>query len=254
MKFDINNFPEGVNVTVRYIDSMDWVMDTQVKGYLPLYATGVYRCFDLSEVDMTQVTNIYVIDGYKLFYWPPDKKDVVINMPKIENLTTFKLMYNSYFYPSDNSLTFNLDSCTTMTYLMNDSATLDKLIINGNATPTNITYPGGYHIECKELHINLDCSALTTLRLTASSYWIDTLTYFSGLPNQKISLTSYGLDRMRYLSYESCISVMENLYDFTGNGQTPTSSQGKLKVHANFLTTVGDEISIATNKGWTVTT
>lgn len=253
MEFDINNFPEGVNVTVRYIDAMDWVMDKQVKGDLPLYYTGYYRCFDLSEVDMTQVTNISAIDESNLFYWPPDKKDVVINMPKVQNLTTFKLLYNSSFYPSDNSLTFNLDSCTTMTYLMADSVILDKLIINGNATPTNITYPGGYQLQCEELHINLDCSALTTLRLTASSYWSD-ITYFSGLPNQKISLTSYGIDRMRYLSYESCISVMESLYDFTGNGQTPTSSQGKLKVHANFLTTVGDEISIATSRGWTITT
>lgn len=48
--------------------------------------------------------------------------------------------------------------------------------------------------------------------------------------------------------------LIEGLYDFTGNNQTPSSSQGKLKVHANFLAKVGDEISIGTNKGWTITT
>ena len=46
--------------------------------------------------------------------------------------------------------------------------------------------------------------------------------------------------------------VTNNLYDFSGNGETPNSNQGRLKVHANFLDKVGEEISIATNKGWTV--
>lgn len=58
---------------------------------------------------------------------------------------------------------------------------------------------------------------------------------------------------MPNLTYESCISILNNLYDFTGNGETPNSSQGKLKVHQNFLGKVGDKISIGINKGWTIT-
>ena len=57
---------------------------------------------------------------------------------------------------------------------------------------------------------------------------------------------------MPNLTYESCISILNNLYDFTGNGETPDNNQGKLKVHPNFLTTVGDEISIGVAKGWTI--
>lgn len=82
-----------------------------------------------------------------------------------------------------------------------------------------------------------------------------TLTYFGGFKNQKLSIdNTYFLTRCPNLTRESCLAIVNNLYDFTGNSQTPTSTQGKLKVHANFLTALGDDISIATNKGWTITT
>lgn len=61
---------------------------------------------------------------------------------------------------------------------------------------------------------------------------------------------NYGLVTCPNLTYQSCINVLNGLYDFIGNGSTETRT---LKVHANFLTTVGDEISIGTNKGWTIT-
>ena len=57
---------------------------------------------------------------------------------------------------------------------------------------------------------------------------------------------------MTALSYESCISILNNLYDFTGNGETPDNSQGHLKVAQSFIDTVGDEISIGTLKGWVI--
>ena len=79
------------------------------------------------------------------------------------------------------------------------------------------------------------------------------LTYFGGYIGRKASVdNAYQFAKMPNLTYESCISILNNLYDFVGNNETPSSSQGKLKVHPNFLTTVGDEISIATNKGWQI--
>ena len=65
--------------------------------------------------------------------------------------------------------------------------------------------------------------------------------------------SDYNLNSLPNLTYESCINVLNGLYDFTGNGETPSSSQGKLKVHQNFLDKVGDEISIGTSKGWSIT-
>ena len=80
------------------------------------------------------------------------------------------------------------------------------------------------------------------------------LTDFGGLIGLKASMDgNYGFEKCPNLTYESCINILNGLYDFTGNGVTPTSNEGKLKVHSNFLTTVGDEISIGTAKGWTIT-
>lgn len=80
------------------------------------------------------------------------------------------------------------------------------------------------------------------------------LTDFGGLIGLKASIDgNYGFEKCPNLTYESCINILNGLYDFTGNGITPDSNQGKLKVHQNFLDTVGEEIIIATNKGWIIT-
>ena len=77
------------------------------------------------------------------------------------------------------------------------------------------------------------------------------LTDFGGLVGYKGSRIG-NFKNLPNLTYQSCINVLNGLYDFTGNNETPSSSQGKLKVHANFLTTVGDEINIASEKGWVI--
>ena len=79
------------------------------------------------------------------------------------------------------------------------------------------------------------------------------LIYFGGWIGRKYNVTQdYILKKMTALSYESCISILNNLYDFTGNGETPNSEQGQLKVAQSFIDKVGDEISIGLNKGWSI--
>ena len=120
--------------------------------------------------------------------------------------------------------------------------------------------------------INMDtmfqgCRSLTSIpalnaqSLNEVSYYgifgyseLPNLTDFGGFLNLKCSLTDDGnLKRLPNLTYQSCINILNGLYDFVGNGETPSSSQGQLKVHQNFLDKVGNEISIGTNKGWTIT-
>jgi len=112
--------------------------------------------------------------------------------------------------------------------------------------------------DCKLKSIPpLDCSKVTNMSsyFGYPSYPRTILTDVGGWINLKCNWNDgYGLNTCPNLTYESCINVLNGLYDFTGNGETPNSSQGKLKVHANFISTVGDEISIGTNKGWTITT
>lgn len=80
------------------------------------------------------------------------------------------------------------------------------------------------------------------------------LTNFGGFIGLKYYDTSnYGFYRTPNLTYESWLNVIDGLYDFTGNGETPSSTQGKLKLHPNafnLLTT--DDIARATAKGWTL--
>ena len=79
------------------------------------------------------------------------------------------------------------------------------------------------------------------------------LTDFGGLIGLKCRLIGdYNFTKLPNLTYQSCINILNGLYDFVGNGKTPTSNQGQLKVHPNFLTTVGDEISIGVLKGWSI--
>lgn len=109
-----------------------------------------------------------------------------------------------------------------------------------------------------------NCSSLYSIpplnaeKMNLKSYGIfggtlGSLTDFGGLIGLKSSSNnSYSFNSCPNLTYQSCINVLNGLYDFTGNGETPNSNQGQLKVHANFLTTVGDEISIGTSKGWQI--
>ena len=103
--------------------------------------------------------------------------------------------------------------------------------------------------------------ALNTQSLEMPSYYgffytseLPNITDFGGFINLKQSLTSDdNLKRLPNLTKESCINVLNGLYDFVAAGETPNNNQGKLKVHQNFLDKVGDEISIGVAKGWTIT-
>lgn len=102
----------------------------------------------------------------------------------------------------------------------------------------------------------VDCTSLTDGGNNAEIFGSMTknkFTDFGGLINLKCKADSKGLSGCPNLTYESCINVLNGLYNFTSNNEVPNSNQGKLKVHPNFLTTVGDEISIGLNKGWTIT-
>ena len=77
------------------------------------------------------------------------------------------------------------------------------------------------------------------------------LTNVGGWKNLKIDWNdNNGLAKCPNFTYQSCINILNGLYDFVGNGESTTKT---LKVHPNFLTTVGDEINIGVAKGWSIT-
>lgn len=153
---------------------------------------------------------------------------------------------------------FNFSSCTDLEKIfygassLNDYTFLETWIINPLANMNqmidnkNTTYVPA--IPC------VGDSSYYESAIFYSSGEYSQLTYFGGWIGRKYKVTKdQCLKKMPNLTRESCISILNNLYDFTGNGETPNSSQGQLKVHQNFLDTVGEDILIGINKGWTIT-
>lgn len=91
-----------------------------------------------------------------------------------------------------------------------------------------------------------------------SPFWnysnYNNFTDFGGFIGLKYSMDKDSIfPKCPNLSYDSCINVLNGLFDFVSNNKTPTSSMAKLKVHQNFIDTVGDKIDIGIAKGWTIT-
>ena len=102
-----------------------------------------------------------------------------------------------------------------------------------------------------------DCSSLKTITQLDTSNVTNMSSYFRGGGNNLINVggwinlncdwnDNYGLARCSNLTYQSCINILNGLADVTELGGRT------LKVHSNFLTTVGNEISIGVQKGWTI--
>ena len=104
------------------------------------------------------------------------------------------------------------------------------------------------------------CSSLTSA--TIGGYWehlsvadnmfygCSSLTDFSGLRNVRLSL---NLSPCSSLTQTSLLNTIDGLYDFTGNGLNPGSSQGTLTLGTTNLNKLTDvQKAIATSKGWTL--
>ena len=208
--------------------------------------TEVPECFDFEGI--TDMSNMFrnceslqtiplldtskVTDANYMFYVCNNLKTLPNNL-NFSNCTNFGSMFNN-----TGSLT---DFSFLETWVINPNAEMGNMINNTNTTyvPAIPCVGNNGYYQSAIFWSNGDYSKLT---------------YFGGWIGRKYNVDKDRmLKKMPNLSYESCISILNNLYDFTGNGETPNNYQGRLKVHANFLTTVGDEISIGTLKGWTIT-
>lgn len=99
----------------------------------------------------------------------------------------------------------------------------------------------------------IDCSNVGSGYIGGVFLGSSSLKNVGGLIGLKYSITdNYSFRVLDKLTYESCINILNGLYDFVGNGETPNSDQGNLKVNQQLLDTVGDEISIAVSKGWNI--
>ena len=184
---------------------------------------------DLSNIkdwDTSKVTNMSQMFGST---YCPDFS--AIKDWNVSRVTDMSYMFTSNSYITDFSFLSNWDTSkvTNMSNMLNVSNVTDLPAINCASIESN-KYPFTLYSTNTKL---VNVGGFLNMR----GKWDD----------------SYGLTKLPNLTRESCINILNGLYDFTNNSVTPTSYQAILKVHQNFLDLVGDEISIGTNKGWTIT-
>ena len=117
-----------------------------------------------------------------------------------------------------------------------------------NMTGMYYMFEGCYNLTSLPL---FDCGKFTSISDIFSSN--DKLTTLGGFKDLKISWTDYGgLVKLPNLTYQSVMNVINNLYDFRGNGDSTTTKT--IRFNSNSLNLLSDaDKSIATNKGWILT-
>ena len=118
---------------------------------------------------------------------------------------------------------------------------------------------GGMYAGCHNLTSvgAVNCSSLpnTPIGSNKEASIFDTnqylsLTDFGGFINLKLSVDLSGLIA---LSVNSVGNIFNNLYDFSGNGETPNEIQGKITMSSFVTDAVEQYRSTAESKGWTIT-
>ena len=208
-----------------------------------------YSCGNLQRIPLIDTSNVTVMDN--MF-------NNCQNLQTIPQLNTSKVTdMSNMFYNCANLQTIPLIDTSKVTNMSNMFYNCLKLQTIPQIDTSKVTNMSNMFNSCSSL---TSIPALNAQSLDMPSYSgifgysdLPNLTDFGGFLNLKCSLESdYNLKSLPNLTKESCINVLNGLYDFTGNGETPNDNQGVLKVDLSFINKVGDEISIATSKGWVV--
>ena len=244
----INLQKEGIKLAYgKFTEVPEWADFNGITNMSNMFSNSGLQT--IPEIDTSKVT-----DMNNMFYACFNL--ITIPLLNTSNVTTASYMFG--YCPTLKTLpnNFNLGACTDLSNLfdgsgLNDYSFLETWVINPNAEMGNmITNGDTTYVPA------IPCVGNTGYYQSAI-FWAygdySKLTYFGGWIGRKYNVTQdYILKKMPNLTYESCISILNNLYDFTGNGETPNSEQGHLKVAQSFIDKVGDEISIGINKGWSI--
>ena len=208
------------------------------------------NCSNLQTIPMIDTSNVtnmgYMFSGCRNLQTIP--------LIDTSNVTNMNLMFGAC-----SSLQaipqINTSNVTNISYMFRNCSSLQTIPQLNTSNVTNMSHMFFMEVTLNSLSSlpKLDCQKVNAMDhyFSRTRDGMSALTDVGGWENLKCNWNDeYGLATCPNLTYQSCINVLNGLYDFVGNGSTETRT---LKVHANFLTTVGEEISIGTNKGWTIT-
>ena len=240
------NLKFGQSTFVSLPEWVEWEKITEY-GYL------FYNCQQLKDISLIKKINGTSLDS--TFQNCKSIKGDNIKHLDISNVTNMR--YTFYLTDLDYFPSLDTSNVTDFSYCFADCNQLKYVepIDTSKARTFNQMFYSFSSVKALERLPEFDCTNVTSI----SQYFcydgykdkMDKLTDVGGWKNLKIDWTSYGLNCCRNLSYQSCINVLNGLYDFRGNGDETTTRT--LKVHQNFIDLVGDEISIGTQKGWLIT-
>ena len=241
---------------------------------LPIYGEGeLYKTINVNVIPKINVKEAGLIFAYSSFTEVPEWADFdgITNMENMfylcSNLKTIPFIDTSNVTSMRNTFSncrnlkilpnnLNLGNCTNMESLFEGVSITDYTFL--------IPWKINPNAEMGNMITNVETTYVPAIPCVGNAgyyqsaiFWAygdySKLTYFGGWIGRKYNVDKdYILKKMPNLTYESCISILNNLYDFTGNGETPNSEQGQLKVAQSFIDKVGDEISIGINKGWSI--
>ena len=221
----------------------------------------------IPEIDTSNVTDMrYMFQGCSNLQTIPllntsnvtNMQDMFTNCENLQtipsldtsNVTNMFEMFNNCFNLQTIPL-LNTSNVTNMGHMFDSCLNLQTIPQIDTSNVTDMSQMFSY---CRNLQTipKFNCQKVKYI----GAYFLDftddmiSLTDVGGWENLKIDWDDgEGLVKCPNLTYQSCINILNGLYDFVGNGSTETRT---LKVHQNFLTTVGDEISIGTAKGWVI--
>ena len=193
-----------------------------------------------------------ITDMYGMFQYCSKLQTIpLINTSNVTNMGDM-FSYCSHLQTIPLLNTSNVTSMYNMFYYCTGLQTIPLI------DTSNVTNMDSMFYSCSNL---ASLPALNAQSLSTDQYTnifgpsdLPKLTDFGGFLNLKYSLENdNNLKKLPNLTYQSCINILNGLYNFVAAGETPNGGQGRLKVHQNFLDAVGDEISIGTSKGWTIT-
>lgn len=216
---------KGVTVgDVPFTDYSEKINNIKISGSLNVQETGII----LSDSKFTTVPDGLDWDGITSMRFMFSNCKYLTELPLIDTskVTNMDLM---------------LQNCTSLTTIPSlDTSKVESLSLMFNGCSNLTTIP------------QLDGSSISESYGPFS--YSSNLINVGGFTNLKYGFHyGDGFNKLENLTYQSCINILNGLFDFVGNGEEPKTAQGVIKVHKNFLDAVGDEVSIATNKGWTIT-
>lgn len=244
----------------KYCSSLTYVGPITTSESMTNMEQVFYNCTKLKSLDLTNINTSNVTTLYGMFYNCRSLTELDLTHMNTSNVTTLYSMFGDC-----EALTvikglenFDVSNVTTIYSMFDGCKALTRLDLSKwNSKKLTDMY---YCFWGMDNLTYLDISSWDLSNITSGGNFIGGYSNMNNLTdvkfgkNWKLNLTYNMFNHCPNLTVESLLSIINGLYDFTGNGETPTSSQGNCQFGTTNLNKLTDEQkAVAINKGWTLT-